>query len=104
MILVVPAVVLLVLPFLLLWLIGHQPYPTRMYLALSSGAAVSVLTGMFFLVSLIPFASKVLKSELRTELYSVRASYLCVIAGLVMLAVVTIGLVAAQLIQTLRRP
>jgi len=75
-----------------------------MYLALSAGAAIFVLAGLFFLIILIPAASRFLKSELRTELYSVRASSLCVIAGLIMLGIVAIGLVLAQVVQTLRRP
>ena len=98
------AVVLVGLAITLVKLIYPLPYPTRMYLALSAGAAILVLAGLFFLIILIPAASRFLKSELRTELYSVRASSLCVIAGLIMLGIVAIGLVLAQVVQTLRRP
>jgi hypothetical protein len=97
-------VVLLRLAIILVKLIYPLPYPTRMYLALSAGAAVLVLAGLFFLIILIPAASKFLKSELRTELYSVRASSLCVIAGLIMFGIVAIGLVLEQVMQALRRP
>lgn len=62
-----------------------------------------IFAGLFFLIILIPAASKFLKSELRTELFSVRASSLCVIAGLVIFGIVAIGLVSDELIQTLRR-
>lgn len=85
-------------------LIYPLPYPTRMYLALSTGAATLVLVGLFFLIILIPLASRSFKSELRTELYSVRASSLCVISGLIMFALIAIGLILAQVMQTLRRP
>lgn len=80
----VVAAVLVRLAIALVKLIYPLPYPTRMYLALSAGAAVLVLSGLFFLIIVIPAASRYLKSELRTELYSVRASSLCVIAGLIM--------------------
>lgn len=98
------AAVLVTLAIILIKLIYPLPYPTRMYLALSGGAAVLVFAGLSFLIILIPAASRFLRSELRTELYSVRASSLCVIAGLIMLGVVAVGLVSAQLIQALRRP
>jgi hypothetical protein len=95
---------------LILWgvylakLIYRLPDPTRMYLGLSEGAAALVLAGLVFLIVLIPAAATFLKSELRTELYSVRASFLCVVAGLILFGIVAIGLVFAQVMQTLRRP
>lgn len=98
------AIVLLKLAIILFHLMYPLSYPTQMYLSLSAGAAILILAGLFFLIILIPAASKFLKSELRTELYSVLASSLCVIAGLIMLGIVAIGLVSTQLIQALRRP
>lgn len=107
---VIPITILLALAIVLVELsnvlfkrIYPLPYPTRMYLSLSAGAAILIFAGLFFLIILIPAASKFLKSELRTELFSVRASSLCVIAGLVIFGIVAIGLVSDELIQTLRR-
>jgi hypothetical protein len=97
-------VALVKLAIILIKLIYPLPYPTRMYLALSAGAGVLILAGLFFLIILIPAASRFLKSELRTELYSVRASSLCVIAGLIIFGIVAIGLVLAQLMQNAGRP
>lgn len=72
-----------------------------MYVALSAGAGTLVLGGLIFLISVIPAAAS--KSNIRTELYSVRAAYLCVIAGLILIGIVAIGLVFAQVMQTVGR-
>lgn len=75
-------------------------YPTRAYVALAATATGLVLAGLLFLIVWIPAASKYFKPDLRTELYSVRAAYVCVIAGLIMFGIVAIGVVLAQVMRT----
>lgn len=75
--------------------------PNRSYVALSAAAGSLVVGGLVVLIVLIPAAAS--KSDVRTELYSVRAAYLCVVAGLILLVIVAIGVVFAQVMQTVGR-
>ena len=83
--------------------IYRLPYPTRAYLALAVGAGTLILAGLAFLIILIPAGSKYLKSDVRTEHYSVRAAYLCVITGLILFGIIAIGLVFSQVAQAVWR-
>ena len=77
------------------------PGPTRTFVALSAEAGALVIGGLVFLIVLIPVAAS--KSDVRTELYSVRAAYLCVVAGLILLGIVAVGAVVAQVMLTVGR-
>lgn len=67
-------------------------------------AWVLVGLGLFVLLVLIPWLSKRFKeSDTRTEFFSARAAYWCVISGLILIVIVAIGLAAEDLAAVLRR-
>ena len=74
--------------------IYRMPAPVRTFVALSAVAGILVVGGLTTLIVLIPAAGS--NPEVKTEFYSARAAYLCVIAGLLLFAVVTIGAVFAR--------
>jgi hypothetical protein len=78
------------------------PAPARTFVALSAAAGVLVVGGLVTLIVLIPAAGSDL--DVKTEFYSARAAYLCVIAGLVLFGVVAIGAVFARVMLTIGRP
>jgi uncharacterized membrane protein len=63
-----------------------------------------VAVGLLVLLVVIPWLSKRFKeSDARTEFFSARAAYGCVIAGLALIVLVAIGLAAEDLAAVLRR-
>ena len=69
-----------------------------LWCALPTGGLL-VITGFVILIYVIPKAGKRNRdSESRTEFYSVRAAYWCVLTGLVVLLTVTISMAAQYVI------
>jgi hypothetical protein len=97
-----PTVVTVLSGVALTIVICKLPAPARTFVALSAAAGVLVVGGLVTLIVLIPAAGSDL--DVRTEFYSARAAYLCVIAGLVLFGVVAIGAVFARVMLTIRRP
>jgi len=80
------------------WLVYALPAAPRTYVALSIVAGALTGCGVVLLIVVIPaFGS----SDLKTEFYSARAAYLCVVAGLVLFGVITVGAVFARVVLTL---
>jgi|ERR1700722_6535853 hypothetical protein len=74
--------------------ISRVPAPTRTFVAIFAAAGVLVVGGLVTLIVLIPAAGS--NPDVKTEFYSARAAYLCVITGLVLFGVVAIGAVFAR--------
>jgi hypothetical protein len=85
----------------LLHLICQIPPATRTFVALAATAGALVVGGLATLIFIIPAADSF--REVKTEFYSVRAAYLCVIAGLVLFVIVTLGAVIARVMLTTGR-
>ncbi len=78
----------------ILWeLISRMSDPARVFAALLAVAGYLVVSGLVFLVVVIPAAGS--NPEVKTEFYSARAAYFCVISGLVLVGIVTIGILIA---------
>lgn len=78
------------------------PASVRTFVALSVAAGALVVGGLLTLIVVIPVVD--LKSDVKTEFYSARAAYLCVIAGLALFAVITIGAIFVQVALALGKP
>lgn len=64
--------------------------------------AVLVLIGLATLLVAIPLLAKWYKdSDARTEFYSSRAAYFCVVVGLVILIIVAVGACALAIVRVL---
>ena len=74
--------------------ISRVPAPTRTFVAIFAAAGVLVVGGLVTLIVLIPAAGS--NPDVKTEFYSARAAYLCVITGLLLFGVVAIGAVFAR--------
>ncbi len=89
-----------IIAYALVRVVYALPPPARAYVALSIVAGALVACGFVLLIGVIPaFGS--LNPDLRTEFLSSRAAYLCVVAGLVLFGVITIGAVFARVVLTL---
>jgi len=61
-----------------------------------------IVGGLVTLIVLIPAAGGS-NSDIKTEFFSARAAYLCVITGLVLFGIVAIGAVFARVVLTVGR-
>jgi hypothetical protein len=93
-----PTIVTVLAGIVLAIVIWRMPAPARTFVALSAAAGVLVVGGLVTLIVLIPAAGS--NPELKTEFYSARAAYFCVIAGLILFGVVAIGAVFARVMWT----
>lgn len=87
------------------WVIGttyEMPAAIRTFAMLSVAAGGLVVAGLVILIVVIPAVR--FESDVKTEFYSARAAYLCVIAGLILFAIITIGAVVARVSLTLGSP
>jgi hypothetical protein len=89
-----PTVVSVLVGIALTLLIYPMPAPARTFVALAAVAGVLIVGGLVTLIVLIPAAGS--NPEVKTEFYSARAAYLCVITGLVVLGIIAIGAVFAR--------
>ena len=89
-----PTVVTVVAGIALTIVICRLPAPARTFVTIAAAAGVLVVGGLVTLIVLIPAAGS--NPEVKTEFYSARAAYLCVIAGLILFGVVAIGAVFAR--------
>ena len=81
--------------------IHRMPLPFRTFETMSLSAGALVVGGLLTLIGIIPAVR--LNSDVKTEFYSARAAYLCVVAGLVLFGIITIGAVLAQVVLLTRR-
>jgi hypothetical protein len=82
-------------------LISAMPAPARTFVALGVCAGALIVGGLVFLIILIPAAGS--NPDVKTEFYSARAAYNCVIAGLIAFLIVAIGAIVASVTPVMRR-
>jgi|SRR5579872_5713107 len=75
------------------------PATFRPFVALGASAAFLVIMGLTTLISIIPATA--LNPDVKTEFFSARAAYICVLAGLILLGIVGIGAAFAQVVLVL---
>jgi hypothetical protein len=76
----------------------YTPAPARTFVGFSVIAAALVVGGLITLIVLIPAAGS--NPDVKTEFFSARAAYLCVVAGLLLFGVVVVGAVVARVMLT----
>jgi len=96
---ILPAFAGLLGGFSLAALICSIPAPAQTFVSLSTVSGVLIVGGLVTLIVLIPAAGGS-NSDIKTEFFSARAAYLCVITGLVLLGIVAIGAVFARVMLT----
>lgn len=69
--------------------ICSTPVPARTFVALAAAAGALVVGGLVTLIVIIPAVGS--NPDVKTEFYSARAAYLCVVAGLMLLGAVAVG-------------
>jgi hypothetical protein len=94
----VSAIALSVVIYGLTFIVYRMPPAVRTFVALGAAAGALVVGGFITLIVLIPTAGS--NPDVKTEFYSARAAYVCVVAGLVLLGIVTIGAVFARVVLT----
>lgn len=95
---ILPTVVTVAAGIALTEVISRIPAPVRTFVALAAVAGVLVVGGLVTLIVLIPAAGS--NPDVKTEFYSSRAAYLCIITGLMLFAIVAIGAVIARVMLT----
>ena len=99
---IIAALLIVVSGIVLTFLIYPFPPPGRTFVALLAVAGALVVGGLSTLMYLIPSAAS--NREVKTEFYSARAAYLCVLAGLLLSVIVAIGAVFAAVVLLIGRP
>jgi hypothetical protein len=95
------AIAFLAIALYLIKVINGMPTPARTFVALCVAAGALVVGGLVTLIVIIPAAGS--RSDVKTEFYSARAAYLCVIAGLALFGIVAIGAVFARVMLNVGR-
>ena len=95
---IAPTVVAVTGGIILTAVVSRVPGPVRTFVALSAVAGVLVVGGLVTLIVLIPAAGS--NPDVKTEFHSSRAAYLCIITGLILFGIVTIGAVIARVMLT----
>lgn len=93
--------VLAVLFVIALAMANRMPDTVRTFVALSIIAGALVLGGFVTLILLIPATRP--NPDVKTEFLSARAAYLCVIAGLILFGIITVGAVFARVMLNVGR-
>jgi hypothetical protein len=78
--------------------ICSMPAAARTFVGLSAVAGVLIVGGLVTLIVLIPAAGS--NPDVKTEFFSARAAYFCVIAGLGLFGIVAIGAIFARVMLT----